>query len=204
METQENIQTPQTSEPQVTEQPQVEEKPVEQTPVEPQEPETEEVEQEEQPVEQPQFDIWKPDETFLNKMRSEDPKEVAQALEMLRDGLVKQALQLATYYTQQQLSPIQQYVEAARDRELNNEFYSQYADLKDHKDLVDAVAAKLIQQRVSGTKEKIFKLVATETRRLLGSTKPKMSTLAGGGQTPTTKVNAAPSGDRRGMEVFED
>lgn len=201
METQDDIMTsPQTSE--------VADKPVEQTETQPVEETVDEtvVEETPEPVQQqtPQFDVWKPDEVFLNKMRSDDPKEVSAALEMLRDGLIKQALQISSYYTQQQLSPIQQYVEMARGRELENDFYSQNSDLREHKDLVDAVSAKLIQQGVTGSKEKIFRLVATEARKLLGNTKPKMSTLAGGGHAQTTKTNAAPSGDRRGMEVFED
>jgi hypothetical protein len=125
------------------------------------------------------FRVWQPSADHLAQLRSEDPQVAMKAYEMMRDGLVRQAMTMAEYRVQQlienttkefslQLEPITQYVTEAQATAFRDAFYEKYPDLVPYEKLADSVSAKLTAQGFHGkTRDEVMEKFASETRAIV-------------------------------------
>lgn len=120
-------------------------------------------------------------------------------------AVVRQAVTMATVHQQQQMrammerfAPLQQFVSQQQEEKYRKEFFESNADLKGFEPLAEAIYTQMIQEKFSGTKEKVFEEIAKRTRDLKAKlnipqatqqqqqsapqTPRKMSTLTRGGQ----------------------
>lgn len=183
------------------------------------------------------FNVLKLSPDFLTQLRSEDPAVAMKALEQYRDGLVRQAMTMAEYRVQalikeirdNDLAPIQSFVSEQQATSFRNDFFKANPDLEKYESIVDAVAAKLSQAGVRGTRAEMMTHYATESKKIIdqltaanagatagngagktntngghASTGRKMSTLTGGGQSTAAKGGGAVEAKGPpGIEVFD-
>lgn len=111
-------------------------------------------------------------------------QEQLKALEQALHGSAKQAIAMSQYLAnqeiekrlqafQQQMSPVQNFVQQQQHQALETEFYSRHADLKDHGALCKELALAAQAQRIPfKSPQEAMDFVANKARSLLGKAAP--------------------------------
>lgn len=166
------------------------------------------------------FQVFNPSTELVNQIVAGGDGAV-QAMTKLRDGLVRQAVTMASYIVQDQIEkyeakfrpqfePVAKYVTEKQVKELYDDFYDANKDLKPYDSVVQAAVQQLKAEGASfKTKEEGFKSAADRTRAILktipgisldstsGSQSPnssRMPTLSKGGQGGLGKGPSGGSG----------
>ena len=135
------------------------------------------------------------------------------AMQQLRDGLVRQAVTMASYMIQDQMEkyeakfkpqfePIQKYVTEKQVKELYDDFYTANKDLKPYDSIVQAAVQQLKGEGASfKSKEEGFKAAAERTRSILKSLPGiSLDPEGTGGQSPNpTRMPTLSKGGQGGL-----
>jgi hypothetical protein len=130
--------------------------------------------------------VWKPDNNYIGKLRraitAEDAteQERLEALVELRSGLMGKSQRYADLRAQQLeqklmelVRPLLGHVQQTVQQKTEQEFYGEYAELKDYPEVVQAAALKLKRAGVTyKTPAEGRKLLADETAKILGKVNP--------------------------------
>lgn len=190
-----------------------------------------------QPVAQPQrqytqeefdkaFNVWNPDENVVKAILA-GGQDAMQAVAMMRDGISKQAVTMASYLVSQlkeelqsQLQPVQSHYQEQQVKELYGKFYDANADLKPYDSLVRATVDQMKSQGVKfSSHEEAFKELASRVKTMMksipgldagagapakGNSQPgKMPTLSSGGQGGVGKGSTGTGTSKSpGMSIF--
>lgn len=153
--------------------------------------------QQSQQLQQPQFTAEELDLKFsVIRLKPEDmaklglAPEAAPVLEGLLHAAAKMGASVAQHHTESQVTAVREtfrpaltYTQQQAAVQLENDFYTQHADLKEYKPLVIAVQAQLSQTGFRGSREQAFAAVATNAKALLAKVQGSggATTVAGAG-----------------------
>ena len=125
------------------------------------------------------FNVYKPSNDLLARLRNDDANVAIKAVIEMRDGIIKQAMSMVDWRQRQlqaqlkgefdgQLSPINEYVSTRQATEFRDEFFEKYEDLEPYEEIVDAVAAKLQTSGYKGkSREEVMERFATESKAIV-------------------------------------
>ena len=159
------------------------------------------------------FQVFNPSSDLVNQLIGGGDGAI-QAMTKLRDGLVRQAVTMASYIVQDQMEkyeakfkpqfePIQKYVTEKQVKELYDDFYTANKDLKPYDSIVQAAVQQLKGEGANfKTKAEGFKAAADRARTILKSL-PGISLDgegAAGGQSPNpTRMPTLSKGGQGGL-----
>jgi hypothetical protein len=122
------------------------------------------------------FNVYKPTNDLLARLRSEDATVALKAVLEMRDGIIRQAMTMVGYQQKQlqqqmkgefdgRFSPISEYVSTRQASEFRDDFFDAHPELEPYEEVVDAVAAKLQASGFKGkTREEVMERFATESK----------------------------------------
>lgn len=157
------------------------------------------------------FQVFQPSAELLTALAAGGEAGV-KALAQLRDGLVRQAVTMASYIVQDQIEkyeakfrpqfePVAKYVTEKQVKELYDEFYTTNKELKPYDSIVQAAVQQLKGEGANfKTKEEGFKAAAERTKAILKASGISLEAGAPGGGSPNpTRMPTLSKGGQGGL-----
>jgi len=150
------------------------------------------------------FNVFRPSPDLIKALREGDEAAALAAVTQMTHGSVRQALTLAAYQMQQEMSKFRQMVEPAMQyayeqqmEKMKTEFFTQHPDLKGYDPILTAIRDRFIAEgRKFKDKGEAFKAVAEEAKKVLSTLpgyKPGEANSGGQGAAGGQQAGAMPS-----------